>query len=113
MNQKIRFTSGTSTSSESQPVVLKSWQRWMVSMKPTTMMAIQAMIIPRVADHAAEQGAENAEQQVDADAVGDVAHPADAPGSREDLDLLVLLPASATAALGFAYGLTAGVAFAM
>ncbi|MNC94575.1 hypothetical protein D3C83_114630 [compost metagenome] len=46
MNQKIRFTSGISTSSDSQPVVLKSWQRWMVSMKPTTMIAIQAIAIP-------------------------------------------------------------------
>jgi hypothetical protein len=33
IKQKSKLSKGTSTRIDSHPVVLKSWQRWMVSMK--------------------------------------------------------------------------------
>src|SRR3954470_7416310 len=41
-NQKSRFANGTNTSSENQPVMLKSWLRWMVSMIDMTKVAMYA-----------------------------------------------------------------------
>ena len=45
MNQKARFASGTSQSRANQPLMPKSWLRWMVSMIEMTSIAIQPAAI--------------------------------------------------------------------